>query len=95
MLKIKDWDRQVPSALFFGTVFGFITFIGIKEGSLPGGLKRKGFLPISTSPGDRLFIGVLTVIAYFLIWLFIFSANYLWIPCIIAIILALFIGFKG
>ena len=85
----------VPSALFFGTIFAFITIIGIKEGHLPGGLKRKDFLPISTSPGDRLFIGVLTVIACFLICLFIFSANYLWIPCIIAIILALFIGFKG
>lgn len=84
-----------PSVLFFGVIFGFITIIGIKEGPLPGGLKRKGFLPISTSTGDRLFIGILTVITCFLIWLFIFSASYLWIPCIIAIILALLIGFKG
>lgn len=85
----------VPSVLFFGAIFGFIIIIGIKEGSLPGGLKRKGFLPISTSAGDRLFIGMLTVIAVFLIWLFIFSANYLWIPCIIATVVAFLIGTRG
>jgi predicted small integral membrane protein len=47
-----------PTALFFAAIaltLVVYSVLGVKRPSLP----RKGFLPISTTRGDRLFIGLL------------------------------------
>lgn len=71
------------SAIFFGSIFcsiGLLTFWGTKKPD-PG---RKGFLPIETTRGDRFFIGVVSSIVIFLIWLAFFGKDLLLIPTIIS-----------
>jgi len=74
----------IPSALFFIGIFGAIAILGIVDRKVSPNVDRKGFLPIETGRGDRLFIGILSIIAIFLIWMAIFGNNLLWIAVIIA-----------
>jgi predicted small integral membrane protein len=48
----------LPTALFFGTIATILAGMTIWELRSPC-IERKGFLPISTTRGDRLFIGLL------------------------------------
>ena len=57
-----------PSAVFFLSIFGGIALIGVFESIKPNP-ERKGFWPIPTRRGDRLFIGIISMIAFFLLWL--------------------------
>lgn len=72
-----------PSALFIFGIFGSITFLSILSKYKPN-VDRKGFFPMETGRGDRLFIGILSTIGIFLIWLGIFGDNMLIITTIIA-----------
>lgn len=81
-----------PSALFFIAIFGSIAFLGILNNFKPN-VDRKGFLPIVTGRGDRLFIGILSILGIFLIWLGLFGENLLGLTAIIAAIW-FFIEFK-
>jgi predicted small integral membrane protein len=45
-----------------------------------------GFLPIETGRGDRLFIGVLSNIVFFLLWLGFVGDNFLIVATIIVVI---------
>lgn len=84
------WTWQ--SGLFFFVIFASITFLGVLNKYSPN-VDRKGFFPIETGRGDRLFIGILSTIAIFLLWLGFFGENLLWITVIIAAIW-FFIEFK-
>jgi predicted small integral membrane protein len=66
-----------PSGIFFIALFAAIAAMGVWDVYQPT-INRKGFLPIATSRGDRFFIGIISMIAIFLIWLVIFGQNYLW-----------------
>lgn len=48
----------LPTATFFGTIALVLLLMGIWELRSPC-VERKGFLPIVTTRGDRLFIGLL------------------------------------
>ncbi|MFE8071133.1 DUF2160 domain-containing protein [Marinobacteraceae bacterium S3BR75-40.1] len=48
----------IPTAAFFGTIAAILAAMTAWE-SLSPGTERKGFLPIATTRGDRLFIGLL------------------------------------
>lgn len=48
----------LPTALFFGAIAVLLAAMTLWERCSPG-VERKGFLPIVTSRGDRLFIGLL------------------------------------
>jgi predicted small integral membrane protein len=65
-LEWMAWTR--PTALFFlGVVLllSVMTFLGIRYPAVA----RKGFLPLATTRGDRLYIGLLGVAVIHLIWL--------------------------
>jgi predicted small integral membrane protein len=84
------WTWQ--SGLFFIGIFGSIALLGVLNRYSPN-VDRKGFLPIETSRGDRLFIGILSAIAFFLFWLGLFGENLLWVTAIITAIW-FFVEFK-
>jgi predicted small integral membrane protein len=54
------------------------------QGSAPS-LERRGFLPIPTTPGDRLFVGLLVSAYVQLAWLGLTHAS-LWLPLAISLI---------
>lgn len=57
MLEWMVWT--LPTALFFGVIASGLLGMTIWEVVSPT-IERKGFLPISTTRGDRFFIGLLT-----------------------------------
>lgn len=66
-----DWEWMVwttPTAIFFATIGTILLCMTIWELLSPT-VERKGFLPISTTRGDRLFIGLLSSAYFHLIWI--------------------------
>ncbi|WP_172973215.1 DUF2160 domain-containing protein [Spiribacter salilacus] len=57
MMEWMVWT--LPTALFFGVIATGLLGMTIWEVVSPT-IERKGFLPISTTRGDRFFIGLLT-----------------------------------
>ncbi len=58
-MNIIQWMAwTTPIAIFFSTIAGILVIMTIWEIKSPCVLKR-GFLPIATTRGDRLFIGLL------------------------------------
>ncbi len=54
-----DWMAwTLPTALFFGVIGTLLVGMTVWELRSPC-IERKGFLPITTTRGDRLFIGLL------------------------------------
>ena len=58
----------LPTAMLFGGLFLTIAALGIWDVKSPS-YPRKGFLPIPTTRGDRLFIGILITIAIHALWI--------------------------
>lgn len=58
----------VPTAAFFSFIALMLAGMTIWEIKCPT-IKRKGFLPISTTRGDRLFIGLLVSAYIHLAWI--------------------------
>jgi len=55
-----------------------------------------GFLPFETTPGDRIFVSVVTGIAVHLFWLrFVEQVLPIWVATLLCIILGVFIVKKG
>ncbi len=62
-----------PTALFFVAVFlmlGLMTVLGMRKPAYA----RKGFLPIETTRGDRLYIGLIVCALINLAWLLVTDA---------------------
>ncbi len=74
----------IPTAGFFSTIIAILTAMTIWELKSPS-VERKGFLPIKTTRGDRLFIGLLSSAYIHLAYLAITDAT-LWIATIISVI---------
>jgi len=73
-----------PSGLAIGGLFFAIFLMGIWDAASPA-IPRKGFFPIKTTRGDRFFIGIISMIAIFLIWLALAGAAALWVPLLLSI----------
>jgi predicted small integral membrane protein len=58
----------LPTAIFFIAIFLVLTAMTIWQ-TLSPSIERRGFLPLSTTPGDRLFIGIISAIYIHLAWL--------------------------
>ena len=58
----------LPTAIFFIALFLVLTAMTIWQTVSPS-IERRGFLPIPTTPGDRLFIGIITAFYILLAWL--------------------------
>ncbi len=73
-----------PTAVFFITIICLLATMTVWQIKAPS-IERKGFLPIATTPGDRLFIGLLGSAYIHLAWIGLTSLN-LWIAFVIALI---------
>ncbi len=60
-----EWT--LPSAIFFIVIFLILVGMTIWQSIAPS-VERRGFLPIPTTPGDRLFIGLLSSAYIFFVW---------------------------
>jgi predicted small integral membrane protein len=60
------WTR--PTAIFFGVILAALVVMGIWEARSPS-VPRRGFLPMTTTRGDRLFIGLLATAFITMAWL--------------------------
>ena len=74
----------LPTAIFFIAIACILVAMTIWQIKAPS-VERKGFLPIATTPGDRLFIGLLSSAFIHLAWIGLTSLN-LWIALVIALI---------
>lgn len=74
----------LPTAIFFITIVCLLIGMTIWQVKAPS-IERKGFLPIATTPGDRLFIGLLGSAFIHLAWIGLTTLN-LWIAFVIALI---------
>jgi predicted small integral membrane protein len=64
----------VPSAIAFGLIVALIIVVNIVDVFAPG-YSRKGFLPIATTRGDRLYISLVSAVLAFLLWMKFVPAN--------------------
>ena len=74
----------VPTAIFFA-VIGLLLVAMTTWQILAPSSERRGFLPIITTPGDRLFIGLLSSAYIHLAWLGLTNLS-LWIALGIAVV---------
>lgn len=68
------WSWQ--SAVFFLVIFSAIALLGFLN-RFSGNVDRKGFFPMMTGRGDRLFIGIYSTFIIFLISFALFSGSFL------------------
>ncbi len=73
----------LPSAIAFITLFNVLVFMTVWEVLSPT-VARKGFFPIRTTRGDRLFIGIISMIVIFLLWLAFVGNKQIWGPTLIS-----------
>jgi predicted small integral membrane protein len=73
----------LPTALFFIIIFMMLAGMTVWEVVSPSG-ERQGFLPIVTTRGDRLFIGLLSSAYINLAWLGLTQLS-MWISLVISI----------
>lgn len=72
------WMRwTLPSACFFGSIVAMLIFLSFYDMRSPG-YPRKGFLPIKTTRGDRVFMSLLALGSTVFIWLAIVPSLSLW-----------------
>jgi predicted small integral membrane protein len=83
----------LPVAIFFGVIACILVAMTVNEIRNPA-VERKGFLPISTTPGDRLFIGLLSS-AYLHLAVIGLSELSLWYPFVVSVIWLVFLLRRG
>ncbi|MEN8211991.1 MAG: DUF2160 domain-containing protein [Thermodesulfobacteriota bacterium] len=83
-MKLEWMAWTLPTALFFTTIALILTGMTIWEIKSPT-IQRKGFLPISTTRGDRLFIGLLTTGYIHLAWIGLTDIT-IWAALVISIV---------
>ncbi len=66
----------VPTAIFFAAIVAILVAMTVWQLVAPSA-ERRGFLPIPTTPGDRLFVGLLVSGYVHLAWIGLMDAN-LW-----------------
>jgi predicted small integral membrane protein len=82
-LTLEWMEWTLPTAIFFIVIFLILIAMTIWQSVSPS-IERRGFLPIPTTPGDRLFIGLLSGAFIFFAWLGLTDLS-LWIMLVIAV----------
>ena len=82
MLAWMNWT--LPVAIFFAVIAMILAIMTVYEVVSPC-VERKGFLPISTTRGDRLFIGLLSA-AYIHLTFLAVSDITLWVALAVSVI---------
>ncbi|OQY47920.1 MAG: hypothetical protein B6240_05235 [Desulfobacteraceae bacterium 4572_87] len=79
-----EWMRwTVPTAIFTSAIILTVIAMAVWQTISPS-LERRGFLPIPTTPGDRLFIGILSSAYIFFAWIGLTQFS-LWLLLVIAV----------
>lgn len=78
----------VPTAIFFITIASMLTVMTVWQVLSPT-IERRGFLPISTTRGDRLFISLLTSAYIHLAWLGLTDLELWWASVISVVMLTI------
>lgn len=66
---ILDWMYWTkPTAIFFSVIFLILAAMTVWQTLAPS-IPRRGFLPLVTTPGTRLFVGIITAIFIHLAWI--------------------------
>ncbi|GAH47518.1 unnamed protein product [marine sediment metagenome] len=91
-----EWIRPIPAvwigiAIFFSAIL--VLYVSEKCGILEV-YPRKGFLPVISTPGLRLFVGILALIYIFLIGL-VFISSFLIVPFVIGLLVLIIIMIWG
>ena len=74
----------LPTAIFFVVIAAMLVSMTVWQAVAPSP-ERRGFLPIATTPGDRLFIGLLVSAYINLAWVGLTNAS-LWFALAISIV---------
>jgi len=77
-----DWT--LPTAIFFAVIAAMLVSMTVWQAVAPSP-ERRGFLPIATTPGDRLFVGLLVSAYIQLAWIGLTNAS-LWFALAIAVV---------
>jgi predicted small integral membrane protein len=80
-LKWMVWT--VPTTIFFSVIGAILVVMAVWQTLAPSP-ERRGFLPIPTTPGDRLFIGLVVSAYLHLAWIGLVDAS-LWIAFAISL----------
>ncbi len=90
-----EWMHwTVPTALFFTAVLLMLVGMTIWDLRAPT-VPRKGFLPIVTSRGDRLFIGLLVSAYISLAWVVLVHGVSQWFAVVLSAVAMVVIGRRG
>ena len=81
-------------SLFFALLILSIAGLTVWDALTPEN-RRKGFLPISTTRGDRFFIGIMGSIGLALLWLAIIGNQALWLALCLVVVYNAAIGMRG
>ena len=81
-----DWMRwSWQSAAFFGSIIFAIVGLTVWDIFSPG-VRARRLLPMATTRGDRLFLGIILTIGLFLIWLATMGNQSLWGAAVLALV---------
>ena len=83
--QIRWMQWNVPSAIFFIVLFCTIVGMGIWEGFQPT-VSRKGFFPMWTTRGERLFLVIISTAGICLVWIALFAGALMFIPLLLSAI---------
>jgi predicted small integral membrane protein len=84
-MSLLEWMVwTVPTGIFFGVIAMTLVAMTAWQVAAPS-VERRGFLPIPTTPGDRLFVGLLVSAYVQLAWLGLTHAS-LWAPLAISLV---------
>ena len=68
MIDLEWMAWTLPTAIFFTCIVAMLIGMSVWHAFIPS-VERQGFLPIATTRGDRLFIGLLTGAFFHLFWI--------------------------
>ena len=77
-----EWT--LPTAIFFVVIAAMLLSMTVWQAVAPSP-ERRGFLPIATTPGDRLFVGLLVSAYINLAWIGLTNAD-LWFALAISVV---------
>lgn len=81
-----DWMRwTIPTLVFLGSIIVMLIGFGIWDRFSPG-YPRQGILPIETTRGDRLFMGLLFTGIVFCFWLKFLGVTAIWSVIVLGIL---------
>jgi len=83
-MKLGWMAWTLPTAIFFTVIAIILVFMTVWQVVAPSP-ERRGFLPIPTTPGDRLFIGLLVSGYIHLAWLGLTDVS-LWVALAISLV---------